>query len=283
MKPIPSAAPSCERIAEVCRRVPAHAPRDFWEALQYYWFVHLGVTTELNTWDAFCPGHLDQHLLPLLPARPAGRQPEPRAGRRAAAVLLDQVQQPARPAQGGRDRRRERHLHRLRPDQRRRPAPRWLGRRQRGHLPAARRDRRDAPAPAQLLHPGQQEEPRPLHPARRPHHPHRLRAALHLQRRPDRPGAGAHGQEHRRRPLRRLERLRRGRRLRQGSLHPDRLLQPAQGAGADPAQRPRPAQRSPARPADRRPARLRELRRSSSPPSKPSSSTSSTSRCAATT
>ncbi len=54
-----------ERIAEVCTRVPAHAPRDFWEALQYYWFVHLGVTTELNTWDSFCPGHLDRHLLPF--------------------------------------------------------------------------------------------------------------------------------------------------------------------------------------------------------------------------
>ena len=51
-----------ERIAVVCRWVPAHAPRDFWEALQYYWFVHLGVTTELNTWDAFNPGRLDQHL-----------------------------------------------------------------------------------------------------------------------------------------------------------------------------------------------------------------------------
>ncbi|MBN1668847.1 MAG: glycyl radical protein [Anaerolineales bacterium] len=53
------------RIVEVCERVPAQAPRDFWEALQYYWFVHLGVTTELNTWDAFCPGRLDQHLLPF--------------------------------------------------------------------------------------------------------------------------------------------------------------------------------------------------------------------------
>ncbi len=53
-----------ERIAEVCSHVPAHAPRDFWAALQYYWFVHLGVTTELNTWDAFNPGRLDQHLLP---------------------------------------------------------------------------------------------------------------------------------------------------------------------------------------------------------------------------
>ncbi|HEY76742.1 MAG TPA: glycyl radical protein [Thermoflexia bacterium] len=54
-----------ERIAEVCRHVPAHPPRDFWEAIQYYWFVHLGVTTELNTWDAFSPGRLDQHLYPF--------------------------------------------------------------------------------------------------------------------------------------------------------------------------------------------------------------------------
>jgi pyruvate formate-lyase/glycerol dehydratase family glycyl radical enzyme len=51
------------RIADICSHVPAHAPRNFWEALQYYWFVHLGVTTELNTWDAFSPGRLDQHLL----------------------------------------------------------------------------------------------------------------------------------------------------------------------------------------------------------------------------
>jgi len=52
-------------IAEICSWVPAHAPRTFWEALQSYWFVHLGVTTELNTWDSFCPGHLDQHLYPF--------------------------------------------------------------------------------------------------------------------------------------------------------------------------------------------------------------------------
>jgi len=54
-----------ERIAEVCLRVPARVPRDFWEALQYYWFVHLGVTTELNPWDAFDPGRLDQHMYPF--------------------------------------------------------------------------------------------------------------------------------------------------------------------------------------------------------------------------
>jgi pyruvate formate-lyase/glycerol dehydratase family glycyl radical enzyme len=54
-----------ERIAEVCSYVPANAPRNFWEALQAYWFVHLSVITELNTWDSFNPGRLDQHLLPF--------------------------------------------------------------------------------------------------------------------------------------------------------------------------------------------------------------------------
>ena len=53
------------RIAAVCRRVPAQAPRDFWEAVQMYWFCHLGVITELNGWDAYSPGHLDQHLEPF--------------------------------------------------------------------------------------------------------------------------------------------------------------------------------------------------------------------------
>ena len=53
------------KIAEVCCHVPAHAPRNFWEALQAYWFTHLGVVTELNTWDSFCPGRFDQHLYPF--------------------------------------------------------------------------------------------------------------------------------------------------------------------------------------------------------------------------
>ncbi len=61
----PTRRAELERIAEVCSRVPAQAPRDFWEALQYYWFCHLGVIIELNGWDAFNPGHLDQHLLPF--------------------------------------------------------------------------------------------------------------------------------------------------------------------------------------------------------------------------
>ena len=53
------------KIAEVCRWVPAHAPRNFWEAIQMYWFVHLGTITELNGWDAMNPGHFDQHLTPF--------------------------------------------------------------------------------------------------------------------------------------------------------------------------------------------------------------------------
>ncbi|MEN6334561.1 MAG: pyruvate formate lyase family protein, partial [Phycisphaerales bacterium] len=64
-EPNPQRKAELERIAEVCSRVPAHAPRDFWEALQAYWFVHLGVTTEMNPWDSFCPGRLDQHLYPF--------------------------------------------------------------------------------------------------------------------------------------------------------------------------------------------------------------------------
>jgi formate C-acetyltransferase len=53
------------RIAEICRQVPAEKPRTFHEALQMYWFVHLGTITELNGWDAMTPGHIDQHLRPF--------------------------------------------------------------------------------------------------------------------------------------------------------------------------------------------------------------------------
>ncbi|MBM3437139.1 MAG: formate C-acetyltransferase/glycerol dehydratase family glycyl radical enzyme, partial [Bacteroidetes bacterium] len=53
------------QMAEICRFVPANAPRTFWEALQYYWFVHVAVITEVNPWDSFNPGRLDQHLLPF--------------------------------------------------------------------------------------------------------------------------------------------------------------------------------------------------------------------------
>lgn len=53
------------KMAHVCRSVPANAPQTIHEALQYYWFVHVGVITELNPWDSFNPGRLDQHLYPI--------------------------------------------------------------------------------------------------------------------------------------------------------------------------------------------------------------------------
>jgi len=64
-EPDPARKSELEKIAAVCRRVPAQAPRTFREALQAYWFIHLSVVTEQNTWDSFSPGHLDQHLRPF--------------------------------------------------------------------------------------------------------------------------------------------------------------------------------------------------------------------------
>ncbi len=61
----PKRVEELKKIAEVCRWVPANAPRNFWEAIQMYWFVHLGTITELNGWDAMNPGHFDQHLTPF--------------------------------------------------------------------------------------------------------------------------------------------------------------------------------------------------------------------------
>jgi len=54
-----------ETMAGICNRVPENAPSTLWEALQYYWFVHLGVITELNTWDSFNPGRIDKNLYPF--------------------------------------------------------------------------------------------------------------------------------------------------------------------------------------------------------------------------
>jgi pyruvate formate-lyase/glycerol dehydratase family glycyl radical enzyme len=53
------------KMSAVCRKVPAYAPETIHEMLQHYWFIHLGVITELNPWDSFNPGRLDQHLYPI--------------------------------------------------------------------------------------------------------------------------------------------------------------------------------------------------------------------------
>jgi len=61
----PQRAAELREIARVCRKVPAHKPETFHEAIQMYWFVHLGTITELNGWDAMNPGHFDQHVAPF--------------------------------------------------------------------------------------------------------------------------------------------------------------------------------------------------------------------------
>jgi pyruvate formate-lyase/glycerol dehydratase family glycyl radical enzyme len=64
----PQRAAELKEIAAICRWVPANKPRSFQEAIQMYWFVHLGTITELNGWDAMNPGHFDQHLAPFYEA-----------------------------------------------------------------------------------------------------------------------------------------------------------------------------------------------------------------------
>jgi len=54
-----------KEMSRICRKVPASAPETVHEMLQHYWFMHLGVITELNPWDSFNPGRLDQHLFPV--------------------------------------------------------------------------------------------------------------------------------------------------------------------------------------------------------------------------
>jgi len=100
-EPDPNRRRELEAIAAVCDRVPAHAPRTFHEALQAYWFVHLGVITELNTWDAFNPGRLDQHLYPFFRReRDAGTLTEEHARELLQCFWVKFNNQPAPPKVG---------------------------------------------------------------------------------------------------------------------------------------------------------------------------------------
>ncbi len=88
-------------IASACRRVPAHAPRTFHEALQMYWFVHLGTITELNGWDAMNPGRLDQHLYPFYRAEiDAGTMTRERAKELLECFFIKFNNHPAPPKVG---------------------------------------------------------------------------------------------------------------------------------------------------------------------------------------
>jgi formate C-acetyltransferase len=88
-------------MSEICRRVPAHAPRTFWEALQHYWFIHVGIVMETNPWDSFNPGRLDQHLFPFyLRERERGELTRERAKELLEAFWLKFNAQPAPPKVG---------------------------------------------------------------------------------------------------------------------------------------------------------------------------------------
>jgi len=50
-------------IADICERVPAHPSRDFREAVQSFWFIHLLLYMEQNGL-AVSPGRFDQYMYP---------------------------------------------------------------------------------------------------------------------------------------------------------------------------------------------------------------------------
>lgn len=54
-------------MAAVCRHVPEHAPRNFREALQSWWFLHLGIQIEQSGCGS-SPGRLGQYLDPYYQA-----------------------------------------------------------------------------------------------------------------------------------------------------------------------------------------------------------------------
>ncbi len=88
-------------MAAICAHVPARAPRTFWEALQHYWFVHVSVITEFNTWDSFNPGRLDQHLYPFYRREiEAGTLTEERARELLKSFWIKFNNQPAPPKVG---------------------------------------------------------------------------------------------------------------------------------------------------------------------------------------
>ncbi|MCK5213165.1 MAG: formate C-acetyltransferase/glycerol dehydratase family glycyl radical enzyme, partial [Dehalococcoidia bacterium] len=89
------------QIADICMHVPEHAPRTFHEALQMYWFVHLGVICELNEWDSLNPGRLDQHLFPFYEQETAAGALNPQDAKELLACFwIKFSNQPAPPKVG---------------------------------------------------------------------------------------------------------------------------------------------------------------------------------------
>lgn len=53
------------RIHEVCSHVPYNPPRNFYEAVQAFWFTHLAIRIELSG-HSLSPGRFDQYMIPYL-------------------------------------------------------------------------------------------------------------------------------------------------------------------------------------------------------------------------
>jgi pyruvate formate-lyase/glycerol dehydratase family glycyl radical enzyme len=60
----PTRKKELEEIAECCEWVPENTPRTFREALQFYWFIHLGLRKEAPYHSGPCPARIDQWLYP---------------------------------------------------------------------------------------------------------------------------------------------------------------------------------------------------------------------------
>ena len=214
------------RIADVCEWVPAHAPRTFHEALQAYWFVHLGVITELNTWDSFNPGRLDQHLWPFY-SREVGEGSYPG---RCRGLLQCWVKFNNQPAPQGRD-----HWEQAAPT-RTSPSCAWAAwtatadavSRSLLVLDVVRRCAWSSPAPA-----SRSARSAPMTSFCRPLASSGPGWGNRQSSTPMRSCAvSCARKDHRGCPRRRAERVCRGLRLRQGELHADRLLQLAEDRGA---------------------------------------------------
>ena len=180
---------------------------------------------------------------PVLSAGPRRRHADEEAARELIECFFVKFNNHPAPPEGGSDGGRERDVHRLREHQPRRAPPRRLRRLERGDAPSSRGDRRDAPPPALLERADLAEDPGHRPQGGPPRRPEGVRLPVALQRRRGRRGAAPAGEDARGRPRGGVQRLRGGGRLRQGGLHPDRLLQPREGARAGAPRRSRSAER----------------------------------------
>ncbi len=77
-----------EQIAETCRWVPAHPARTFREALQAFWFTHLILNLETNSYS-ISPARFDQYMYPFYRDDiEAGRLTEEEAGELLACLWI---------------------------------------------------------------------------------------------------------------------------------------------------------------------------------------------------